>query len=160
MNVYKPPNIPPLRTDRVSVFLAGSIEMGAAEKWQDKVIASLADLDIDVFNPRRDDWDSSWVQSKDNPQFREQVQWELDMINYASHVFMYLQPGTQSPISLLELGLMANTGQLWVVCPGGFWRKGNVDLVCERTGQPVFDSLDEGVRALREWLEPFIVENP
>jgi len=50
---------------------------------------------------------------------------------------------------------MANTGQLWVVCPEGFWRKGNVDLVCVRTGQPVFDSLDEGVRALRAWLEPF-----
>ena len=61
-----------------SVFLAGSIEMGKAENWQDKVERLLANEDIIIYNPRRDDWNSSWVQSKDNPQFREQVEWELD----------------------------------------------------------------------------------
>jgi hypothetical protein len=30
-----------------------------------------------VLNPRREDWDSSWIQSIDNPQFREQVEWEI-----------------------------------------------------------------------------------
>lgn len=46
-----------------SVFLAGSIEMGAAEDWQDKLTKLLNHPNIDyILNPRRDDWDST-VQS-------------------------------------------------------------------------------------------------
>jgi hypothetical protein len=71
--VLKPP-APLLLDGRTpSVFLAGSIEMGQAEDWQTQLERTLADLDIIVLNPRRDEWDSSWVQSFDNPTFREQV---------------------------------------------------------------------------------------
>lgn len=56
--------------DGLSVFLAGSIEMGSAENWQARVERELADYDVLIFNPRRDDWDSSWVQSINNPRFR------------------------------------------------------------------------------------------
>lgn len=155
MKVYKPPVYPPVSSlrHRASVFLAGSIEMGAAERWQDKVTEALSDLDIDVFVPRRDDWDSSWVQSKDNEQFREQVEWELKYLLDSTWVFMYFSPGTQSPITLLELGLAAPRGGLIVVCPDGFWRQGNVDLVCKRYRVPVYRTIDEGVRYLRSWLE-------
>ena len=45
---------------------------------------------------------------------------------------MYFDPNTKSPISLLELGLFAKSGKLIVYCPEGFWRKGNVDVVCKR----------------------------
>lgn len=51
------------------IFLAGSIEMGSAELWQDVVKDALADTDCVLLNPRRDDWDSSWKQEKDDPQF-------------------------------------------------------------------------------------------
>jgi hypothetical protein len=40
-------------------------------------------------------------------------------------------PNTKSPVSLLELGLHAKERKLIVYCPEGFWRKGNVDIVCE-----------------------------
>ena len=43
--------------DRV-VFLAGSIEMGAAEDWQTRLVASLDG--VVALNPRRAAWDSSW----------------------------------------------------------------------------------------------------
>lgn len=46
-------------------------------------------------------------------------------------ILMYFDPATKSPISLLELGLFANSGKLVVVCPDAFWRKGNVDIVCD-----------------------------
>lgn len=154
MNVYKPPAHPVRsKLERPSVFLAGSIEMGAAERWQDKVTEALSDLNIDVFNPRRDDWDSSWVQSKDNTQFREQVEWELKYLHDCTWVFMYFSPGTQSPITLLELGLVAPRGGLTVVCPDGFWRQGNVDLVCERYHVPLYRTLEDGVRYLRSWFD-------
>ena len=47
---------------------------------------------------------------------------------------MYFDPNTKSPVSLLELGLYAHTGKLRVCCPDGFWRKGNVDVICARFG--------------------------
>jgi hypothetical protein len=63
-------------------------------------------------------------------------------------IFMYFDPGTKSPISLLELGLHADSGKMIVVCPDGFWRKGNVDIVCTRFNIPLFNSLDDGMGAL------------
>lgn len=119
---------------KTSVFLAGSIEMGRAENWQQTLEDSLKDLDITILNPRRDDWDSSWLQSIDNPKFREQVEWELLAQELASIIAMNFSPGTKSPITLLELGLFAWSNRLIVHCPEGFWRKGNVDIVCEYYG--------------------------
>jgi hypothetical protein len=115
-----------------SVFLAGSIEMGKAENWQDFVTKELSREDVIILNPRRDDWDSSWEQQIDNLKFREQVMWELKAMERADIIAMYFDPSTKSPISLLELGLYACSKKLIVYCPEGFWRKGNVDLVCRK----------------------------
>lgn len=147
---------PPHHTEQISwtVFLAGSIEMGVAEKWQDKVVLLLANEDIDIFNPRRDDWDSSWVQSKDNPQFREQVEWELDYAEKADWLFIYFDPKTKSPITLLELGLFATKNEVILICPEGFWRKGNVDIVAERHKNNIkqFATIEQGVNYLKECI--------
>lgn len=131
---------------RSSVFLAGSIEMGAAEDWQRVAAEAFLAAGRVVFNPRRNDFDSFWVQSIENDGFREQVEWELDALERANIVFMYFALGTKSPISLLELGMYAGTGKLVVVCPHGFWRKGNVDIVCKRYGTPLFESLDTAIQ--------------
>jgi len=116
---------------RTSFFLAGSIEMGKAVDWQTKLEKALDPI-ATVFNPRRLDWDSSWKQEITDPQFNEQVTWELEMLDRATYIAMYFDPATKSPISLLELGLHARDGKLIVCCPEGFWRKGNVDIVCKR----------------------------
>jgi len=145
--IIKPPGT---IIDGTSVFLAGSIEMGAAEDWQAKVETALSGTDIIVYNPRRDDWDSSWVQSIDNPQFRKQVEWELEALEKASIIALYLAPGTMSPISLLELGLFKSKTMV-VCCPEGFWRKGNVDIVCKRYGIRQVQTLDGLVDAIL-WL--------
>lgn len=127
-----------------SIFLAGSIEMGVAEYWQARFVNNvkdaLKDLEeyITFLNPRRDDWDSSWTQELNNAQFYDQVTWELDHLDKADIIALYFDPNTKSPISLLELGLYADSGKLIVCCPDGFWRKGNVDIVCQRYGIPVF----------------------
>ena len=134
------------------LFLAGSIEMGAAEDWQVRVERDLAATSVTILNPRRDDWDSSWVQSIHNPQFREQVEWELKGLRLADLILLYLVPGTKSPISLLELGLHVASGRMVVVCPNGFWRKGNVEIVCAGYGVAVYVSLDEGIMELRSRL--------
>ena len=134
----------------ITVFLSGSIEMGAAENWQQKLENILEDIEqeITLFNPRRDDWDSSWVQKQTNPQFNHQVNWELNMLDKSDIIFMYFSPETKSPISLLELGLYAHNGKMIVCCPDEFWRKGNVDIVCTRYNIPLFNNFDEAVGAL------------
>lgn len=49
-------------------------------------------------------------------------------------IAMWFAPETKAPITLLELGLFARSGKVIVGCPDGFWRKGNVEIVCARFG--------------------------
>src|SRR5271168_1974156 len=114
-----------------SVFLAGSIDRHQAT-WQSSITDSLAHLPITLLNPHRPDWDSTWKQDISSTQFREQVEWELNAMEIADVIAMYLGPGSPAPISLLELWLFARSGKIVVACPEGFWRRGNVQVVCKR----------------------------
>jgi len=130
-----------------AVFLAGSIEMCEAEHWQITVAHQLNDAGLDVLDPRRLDWDDSWVQSINNKQFREQVEWELLGLEMAQFRIFNFLPGTKSPVTMFEFGLA--TGSFTdsvVVCPEGFWRKGNIDIVCAKYGIPQVKTLDEAVK--------------
>ncbi len=145
----KAPNpIPP--SSYKAIFLAGSIEMGKADNWQMRLVKALESENVILLNPRRDDWDSSWMQSIDNPKFREQVEWELAAQEWADIIAMYFDPNTKSPITLLELGLFARTGKMIVCCPDGFWRKGNVDIVCNRYGIEQVEAIEDLIVALLE----------
>ena len=140
MNFYPPMNIA-LRNPHVKfVFLAGSIEMGMAEDWQRLSEIFFNKHGWGTFNPRRPDWDNSWKQSFDEPQFFQQVTWELQGLEVSDLIILNLIPNTKSPISLLELGRFSNSGKLHVVCPEGFWRKGNVDIFCNRYEVPLYPS--------------------
>lgn len=137
-----------------TIFLAGSIEMGKAEDWQAVIPELFKDRNkLTFLNPRRDDWDSSWEQKESNPQFSEQVNWEMDMLDACNIIFMYFSPETKSPISLLELGLHAESDKMIVCCPDEFWRKGNVDIVCSRYGIPVYNTLEAAIGRLRTLLK-------
>jgi hypothetical protein len=154
MKEIKSPNRHTSFNNNKKIFLAGSIEMGSAEDWQSKVVKELEDFSGYILNPRRDDWDSSWVQDINNPQFYEQVNWELDMLDNSDIIVIYFDPNTKSPISLLELGLHACGGSRYVLvcCPQGFWRKGNVDIVCQRYCVPCFDNIETLLVALKSRL--------
>jgi hypothetical protein len=135
------------------VFLAGSIEMGKAENWQERVARELSDVpNLTMLNPRRDNWDNSWAQSIADARFKEQVEWELSAQEIADVIFMYFAPDTKAPITLLELGLFARSGKLIVCCPDGFWRKGNIEVVCQRYGVELCGSLEDAIRRLRYQL--------
>lgn len=146
-NVVKPPKPINPYHGTIRIFLGGSIEMGVAEDWQTNLIDEVSkhfDLpEITFLNPRRESWDSSWEQSIENPQFYQQVNWELNGLEQSDFIVMYLLPGTKSPISLLELGLYASSGKMLVCCPEGFWRKGNVDIVCENYNIKEFDNIKD-----------------
>jgi len=151
----KAPERPELTMLTRTVFLAGSIEMGAAEMWQERVVQMLADVDrLVLFNPRRDDWDSSWVQDISCDVFREQVEWELDHIVHADEVLIYFAPDTKAPITLAELGYcLGRNFRPVVVCPPAFYRRGNVQIMCRRENAAFFDTLDDGVAELRRRIQ-------
>jgi hypothetical protein len=134
------------------VFLAGSIDMGAADHWQARAAAALADLAVDVLDPRRDEWDASWPQTIEHAGFRGQVEWELDGLERADVIAMWFAPASKSPITLLELGLFARTGKVVVGCPGGFWRRGNIEVVCARWTVPLVETWETFVETVRARL--------
>lgn len=126
--------------------------MGAAVDWQAETVKSLSDLDAVLLNPRRDDFDPNAEQSIHDDYFRGQVEWELGALEAADAILLYFAPGTKSPISLLELGLFARTGKLVVCCPEGFWRKGNVDIVCAFYDVEQAETLEDAIERLRRRL--------
>lgn len=148
METYKPPQKIP--EEGRFLFLGGTIDMGVSDDWQAEVTESLKETNWAILNPRRESWDSSWEQKIDNAEFREQVEWELEGLERAETVLLYFAPDSKSPISLLELGLFARTKKLLVVCPEGFWRKGNIDIVCARYGIAQLGSLEKAIEELKK----------
>jgi hypothetical protein len=138
--IYQPSNA------ELKVFLGGSIEMGKAERWQDYVIERLSGWpdNLEVLNPRRDDWDSSWEQipEKGNP-FYDQVTWEMDAQENADFMVYYFAPDTISPITLLELGAYASSEDTIVCVNPGYERYGNVVMFCEYYDIPYVTDIED-----------------
>jgi hypothetical protein len=143
--IITPPDAFPI--ERPIVFLAGSIENGTASQWQQELIAHLSKFDVTILNPRRVHWDSNCATTIHNPVFVDQVNWELNGLTAANIIAMYFDPNTLSPITLLELGLFAamrsHQQKIILYCPDGYWRKGNVDIVCRRYGVNQVGSYDD-----------------
>jgi hypothetical protein len=151
--VLKAPE-PYIQDESMSIFLGGSIDMGAAENWQERLIKDLSVYeDLVILNPRRDDWDSSWVQDPTpGTQFHEQVAWELDCQEQADLNVYYFTADSKAPITLLELGLF-NDDNVVVCCPKEFYRYGNVKMVCDRYNIIMVETYEDLIQLIREALD-------
>jgi hypothetical protein len=67
-----PPNTPIYYS--FSMFLAGSIKIGAAVQWQKQLTLLLLLLPIIVNNPQRGKWDTTTTQEAKNAAFCAQVE--------------------------------------------------------------------------------------
>jgi hypothetical protein len=130
-----------------SLFLGGTIDMGNSQDWQKELKEFFENnspqlQDWVILNPRRDNWDSSWSQHINNPQFKEQVIWELDAMDVADlRVFVFL-PDSKSPITMLELGLYKDKPCV-VYCPFEFYRSGNIHIICEKYNIPLYTDWEQ-----------------
>ena len=133
------------KSGRTTVFLAGTIDMGNSIDWQARADSLFAACPgggrYMLYNPRQENWDASRPGEMDY-----QVNWELEHLEEADCIIMNFLPGSQSPITLLELGLHVRSGKLLVVCPEEFYRHDNVRITCEKYGVPMFSSLEDAVR--------------
>lgn len=138
------------------IFLGGTIEMGNSRNWQGEFFTKLSSklfsskqkesTQIAVLNPRRDNWDSTWKQTIKNKNFKDQVNWEMDMLHCSDIIVFNILPNSKSPITLLEIGYIAglpHTKKVFICCPDEFYRKGNIEVVCDRYGFNLFDDEDE-----------------
>ena len=153
MKIYTPENGKLVEDDwvRPSIFLAGTIDMGNSIDWQTQTISALSDYDVNIFNPRRNDWDSSWEQRATNEQFRYQVEWELKHLRRADVVFINILPDSKSPITLLEMGLFIHKSI--IVCPDQFYRSGNIQITAEFFYAPFYSDFESGIRRLKRRLD-------
>lgn len=152
MQEFKPPQ--QIETNgRTSIFLAGTIDMGNSEDWQAKVVEEFRLDRVDIYNPRRDAWDSSWKQNFENPHFYQQVNWELSALEKADIIILCLAEGSASPISLLELGIHARSGKIYVYCPDEFYRSGNVQIVCDRYNIPLYKDFSNLIKRVRNEIK-------
>jgi hypothetical protein len=146
--IHKPPLRP--QVTRPSVILYGAIQPEPA--WQTSLAASLSDLPIHILDPRRDDWDHTWVEDVSFPKFAEQVAWEMDHAQVADVIVFHFAAGALAPVALLELGMHAATGKVIVCCPKGFYKRGNVQMVCLRHGIEMLETLEELIEKVRAKL--------
>lgn len=152
MIVLKPDNKNVPNPKNPSVFLAGSIDNGVAENWQERLEDELRLLRVNVYNPRRDNWDSNLVQDISDPEFNHQVNWELDNLEAVDFPFVYFSPTSKAPITLMELGSLRDRKNVVVCCPKGYWRRGNVQVWCHRQGWDLIDNLDTAIDILRDMI--------
>lgn len=139
--VFKAPKT--ITTWEDTVFLAGTIDMGSSEDWQEYAIKNLQQKGFNVLSPRREKWDNSIEQSIDNRIFKEQVDWELEGLESSTYRFFNFLTNSKSPITLMELGLVCNMSEkhrvfTFVLCPNEFYRSGNVHIMCARYGIKYF----------------------
>ena len=133
--IINSPNVIPTEDSRVKIFLGDSIDMEKSENWQAIIEEQLSNYNVVVLNPRREDWNKEW---------------KLSALESSDIVVMYFAPDSQSPISLSEFGLYAKTGKLIVLCPEGFWRKGNIDIVSEKYNIFEVNTFDELITELKK----------
>lgn len=119
-----------------------------------KLADALKEHSVVIFNPRRDDWDSSWKQDpKQGTPFWEQVNWELDHIALSDIVVFYFDPKTKSPVTLMELGVCLAEGKdVIICCPKDYFRHGNVVITAGRYKKEVLETFPALLKALEAKL--------
>ena len=146
-----------MKNNILTIFLAGTIDMGVSEDWQHKLIERFKefaeenksikkDSSIILYNPRRNE---GWGDDKEEMEY--QVNWELDHLEKSNIIIMNLLPDSKSPISLMELGLFARSRKLFVICPPEFYRYDNVRIVAERYNISLYNDIDEFFNTEMKW---------
>jgi len=124
--------------DTISIFLAGTIDMGNSEDWQYQFVEWLKNVEFDeniwnikqivVYNPRRIEGFGP------NEILDYQINWELDKITKVNYVIMNFLPNSKSPVTMIEFGLLVGSDiqKLHVICPEDFYRYDNIRVTYNR----------------------------
>ena len=151
----KPPSRIRPDPNQESVFLAGAIDNGTARDWRSELMEYFDGDDryngLVFYNPLADNWDPNLQMSITCERFEQQVNWELDMLRNAFLVVFFFPAESVAPISLFELGFVCDEpDRVMVVAEEGYWRRGNLEVICNRQGIVLGKDLVDMVTWIKE----------
>lgn len=142
--------IPQNTQDSIKLYLAGTMDFGSQENdWQGKIIQGLAYLtdpykglimyknaNFIILNPKVMPTTGT-APGLDNPEFVQQMQWRMQMVDQADVVFLNILKKSQSPIPLLEFGSLVQSGKLVVRTSEEYPYYAQLRLYCEKYNVPL-----------------------
>ena len=104
-HVHRPPSrLTKAARTRRSIYLAGPF---GDDAWRDEAIAAIADLDVDVFDPRNPVWETPAAADLPPGALRGMLDWQLSNASDATVVVFWLPRGVPAPTAMLQLGALA-----------------------------------------------------
>jgi hypothetical protein len=104
-NVIRPPNnLTKAQRTRRSIYLAGPF---VDDAWRDEMIAALADLEVDIYDPRNGVWETPAAADLSAGAFRGMLDWQLSNAADATVVAFWLPRGVPALTATLQLGSLA-----------------------------------------------------
>ncbi len=139
--IIEAPNRPPEMVWNDSVFLAGGITN--VRDWQKDACDLLSEHRINIFNPRRKDFDIN------NPLVnKEQITWEHKYLRFCDTILFWFSHETLQPITLFELGgALERKQNLIIGCDPNYPRINDIIIQCSLQGYrgSIFNDLESMV---------------
>lgn len=144
----KPPTLEQSYLPIDQLFIAGGIS--GCPDWQQQLVQMLNECPCAIFNPRRDNFDTT------NPAMAyDQIIWEEHHLELANHLSFWFPAETLCPITLFELGKYVNTSQrLFIGMDRNYKRRFDVETQVKIV-RGEFDfvySLEDLATQLKVWL--------
>lgn len=134
--------LPIKENNKKYIFLAGSIDNKLTGNWRKQVIDKLDSKNyfIDPTHDKHDDLNEM--------EMKAHIEWELDSLTKADKIILNFLPNSQSPISLVELGMYVASKKLIVICPKEFYKSRYVYTLCNKYNTPIFLNLEKAINTL------------
>ncbi len=132
------------------IFVAGGIS--GTSDWQSEFCTAFSYSNAILFNPRRNDFDTSNRQMEE-----EQIEWEFFHLHYADIISFWFTPETLCPITLFELGtcVVNPSKRVFVGCHPDYKRIRDIKIQL-RLREPsieVVNSLEELIEQIKSYIK-------
>lgn len=163
MGTIRAPTPLPPHFPGATIFLAGTMGPWRSTFIDAAAAKSATSFPVTILDPTRTDWDATWREDESDPRWVTQVEWELEAMDRADILAVYLSGESGRPeagiIGMLELGLgVGGKGKDRVVvcCVDGFGKEGNVRMVGRKYGIEVRGDVDSFVEAVMRKLDKHV----
>ncbi|CAL2083375.1 nucleoside 2-deoxyribosyltransferase domain-containing protein [Tenacibaculum sp. 190524A02b] len=118
-------------------FLAGSIDYQSKTPWR-KTIIEKSSKRIHFFDPTNKNH-----HNLSDTEMKNQIEWELNTLELSDKIILNFLGYSKSPISLVEMGLYAQSGKLIIICPPEFYQNRYMYPLASKYNIPLFKNLCE-----------------
>src|SRR5687767_146969 len=91
--IIRPPSLPLRGNSPPTLFLAGPTSSKHSPDWRARLCTSLADLPVQILDPKNTAWDSTWHEDSSDSRWAAQVEWEMTTRATADVVVFFFEAG-------------------------------------------------------------------